>query len=524
MGDHARRLLVVVILLAGAYLRSPNLLGPWLGVHNAWGGAVYGGIARNFSRYGYGETRLGPVSNSGLAAREEFEYYYHYPPLLVWLVSLSYQAFGVHEWSARLVPLSFSLLLMALVYRFAWRAFSRSVGLVSLLFSAVLPIESYYGAHVDVYGSVAVFFSLLTVYGYFRWLTTRARLHLAMCMAGVVFGCMTAWYTYFVVPLILVHYYRREGEPGSPRSHRLLILPAAAVGVFLLFLLHREVVLADAKGELYGTLLEKLRIRASFPRVVGGRELSPLQLGRHVLRDVVRMFSAPLLALAGLGLALFARDRVRGRLGDGDWCLLILLAFGLFHSLAFPSLVPGHDYLAVCYAPGVSVAAAVTFAWAIERIGREWNQTARTTAVGALLAVIVGVSLAGTRRLRSEDDLKWAQTLVRWGEIIRRLSPPRASVLSPDAPDRVFQYYADRAMVFRADTVEEVRAAEVKDRGDRRPPPLFVCPRRSAGDYAEVLSYLDGKYRAQEEGGLIAYVLDARASAPAAPAAGPGEP
>ena len=139
-------------------------------------------------------------------------------------------------------------------------------------------------------------------------------------------------------------------------------------------------------------------------------------------------------------------------------------------------------------------------------------------------SVIVGVSLAGTRRLRSEDDLKWAQTLVRWGEIIRRLSPPRASVLSPDAPDRVFQYYADRAMVFRADTVEEVRAAEVKDRGDRRPPPLFVCPRRSAGDYAEVLSYLDGKYRAQEEGGLIAYVLDARASAPAAPAAGPGEP
>ncbi len=32
------------------------------------------------------------------------EDYFQKPPLLYWLVMLSYQAFGVHDWAARLVP------------------------------------------------------------------------------------------------------------------------------------------------------------------------------------------------------------------------------------------------------------------------------------------------------------------------------------------------------------------------------------------------------------------------------------
>src|SRR6185503_2128193 len=114
MTDSARRLLVVLVVVGGAVVRSRDLLQPWVGQHNAFCGALYGICARNFLRFGYWQTRFAPVSSSGLVAPDEFEYYYHYPPLLVWLVSLSFQAFGVHEWSARLVPLAFSVALLGL--------------------------------------------------------------------------------------------------------------------------------------------------------------------------------------------------------------------------------------------------------------------------------------------------------------------------------------------------------------------------------------------------------------------------
>jgi 4-amino-4-deoxy-L-arabinose transferase-like glycosyltransferase len=508
----AHRVLIVSILLGGAYLRSPNLLEPWLGQHNAWGGAVYGNIARNFLRYGYWQTHFAPVANSGLVPVGEFEYYYHYPPLLVWLISLSYQVFGVHEWSARLVPLSFSVLLMGLVYMFSRQAFSDNVAILSLLFCAVLPIESYYGAHVDIYGSASVFFSLLAVYGYFRWLKTPRRLHLAVSLLGVALGGMTAWYTYFVVPLILVHYYGLRSEPGRSRSPALLILPVAAVGMFLLFLLHRDIALAGAKAEVMGTLLEKLRARTSFPRVMAatGEPLSTLGLARKVTRDLVRMYYPPLLILTALWVGMFTRDWLRGRLQDRDWCVLILLGYGALHALAFPSLIPGHDFLSVCFAPGVCVAAAVAFARMTDAIGRGMGRTARNMAVLALLAAIVGTSLYGTHRLRSGDDVGWARDLERWGGIVQGLSDPRTVVLVPGDQDRVFQYYVDRVMVFRVDGPEKVRNAQAKhERGGRRPELIFVCFSRSAAKYADVLGYLDATYPRREEGGLLIYTLDA---------------
>lgn len=104
MADRSRCVLIAVIFIVGALLRSHDFLSPWVGEHNAWGGAMYGNIARNFVKYGYRGTQFGPVVNSGYVPASEFKFYYHYPPLLVWLVSVSYLIFGVHEWSATYVP------------------------------------------------------------------------------------------------------------------------------------------------------------------------------------------------------------------------------------------------------------------------------------------------------------------------------------------------------------------------------------------------------------------------------------
>lgn len=460
---------------------------------------MYGNIARNFVKYGYWGTRLGPVVNSGDVSAGEFEFYYHYPPLLVWLVSLSYRVFGVYEWSARLVPLLFSLASMGLVFIFARYTISENVALLALLFSTVMPVESYYGAHVDVYGSIAVFFSLLALYGYSRWLGSHLLRDLALCNLGVVLGCMTSWYTYFLVPLIVAHYYFFYAAGGEPRDHRLLSVAGSAVVVFVLFLLHRHLLLVSSESEVHGTLIEKLLARMSY-----GNMLTAAGVLQHV-RDLVHMYSPPLLILTAIWFLFFIFGSLKDSLKDQDWFVFILLSYGFLHNLAFPGLLPGHDYIVVCYAPGIAIAASIVFVKGGQYIESTKGLKARNAAVAITLAIILTTGLYMTRQLYSYNTTG-VYALKRWGEVILNNSDDVDVILLPTRKDHVFQYYVSREMEFEVDTPQKIIArAEEKDNGY-----LFVCPVKRADKFKNVLDYLDGKYPKRNEDGLIIYTIPGR--------------
>ena len=59
------------------------------------------------------------------------EDYWQKPPLLYWLVMLSYQFFGVHDWAARLVPCFAGIFCVAITTSWAWRTLGFWSGLVS---------------------------------------------------------------------------------------------------------------------------------------------------------------------------------------------------------------------------------------------------------------------------------------------------------------------------------------------------------------------------------------------------------
>jgi 4-amino-4-deoxy-L-arabinose transferase-like glycosyltransferase len=59
------------------------------------------------------------------------EDYWQKPPLLYWLVMLSYQLFGVHDWAARLVPCFAGIICVAITTLWAWRTLGYWSGLVS---------------------------------------------------------------------------------------------------------------------------------------------------------------------------------------------------------------------------------------------------------------------------------------------------------------------------------------------------------------------------------------------------------
>ena len=500
MRNRLRNGAIILIVAAGALLRSRDLLRPWVGVHNGWAGAVYGNIARNFVKYGYWATELGPVSSSGRVAQEQFEYYYHYPPLLVWLVSASFQVFGVHEWSARLVPWVFSVALMALIYFFARRFYTERVALLALIFSAIVPIEAYYGAHVDVYGTIVVFFTTLALYGYARWLESSRTRDLALCLAGVVLGCMTAWYTFFLVPLIIVHHRWVNAHRDKSRDRQVWLTAGSALVVFGLFLLHRRLLMGSGRTEVYGTLLQKLLLRVSI-QTPSGAKPGFIGLLTSQARDFAHLYSVPLVLLTGAWMGFFVKDALAKRLQAHDWFLLMLLGYGFLHNAAFPSFLLGHDFMIVCYMPGIAIAAAVACARLAVPIERRWGATASAVAVAALLIVSTVAALRATTRLYSEDS-DYPASLKRWGEIIRLNSHETDLVFACSPEDRILEWYADRDMRFSISTPREF-----SDSTARRPAALFVCPERLAEKQRVFLDYLAGAYPRHDKDGLVLFVL-----------------
>lgn len=73
------------------------------------------------------------------------ETYSHKPPLLYWLVMLSYKAFGAHDWAARLIPAAAGVLTVAVVYFWGRQSFGVAVGTTGALVLA-LSVQFVYRA------------------------------------------------------------------------------------------------------------------------------------------------------------------------------------------------------------------------------------------------------------------------------------------------------------------------------------------------------------------------------------------
>ena len=480
-----------VVFVFGVVLRMQTFTELWTGVHNAWGGAFYGNVARNFLRYGYWATAFAPVVNSGVVDPAQFQFYYHHPPMTMWLTSISFFAFGVHEWSARLVPLVFSLLTMALVFEFARSAYGKVAALCTLMVMAALPVDAYYAAHVDPNSSVSIFFTTLAVDGYRRWLGSGQGRDYGVIVIAIVLGCMTGWYTYLVIPPMFAHFWLIHRAARSRAMWtRAWILPAVSVVVFALFLLHRKIVFSGGHHEIYDTLSERVLKRTS------GHGLDLFALLEIYLRQILTLYTLPIVALGAAWLVLFLWDFRKKRLCIADWCIAILLSYGLLYALAFPGHLRSHDFFVRTYAPGAALACALV-------VVRAANAVRLPALSLALIGLVVGgVCVAATVRtqwLYGKDDRNNGPTLRGFGEAVAALTTPRDPVFLP-LNDAVLQYYVDRPMTFNIDTPQKLEAAAATTG-----PYLVIVPERSARRFPEFLAYLRARYPERQDRGLFMF-------------------
>ena len=232
--------LLIGILLLGLLIRLDHFTARWSDYfvpgwwsHLGWSGAVYSIIGRNYLRYGFA-TYLGPVVSTGLLPSDQLVFYGNHPPLLGWLIAMSFAVFGEHEWATRLVPLLFSLGGLVVMYALVTQHFDRGVGLLATLLMAVVPMAAYYlGAFPVVEGAHVLFFMLLSFFWYFRWIDSGKRGHFVGLALAVCFGILSDWPGLYI-PLVIVTYHgftqRRD------KLLALIILSAASV-VFILALI-----------------------------------------------------------------------------------------------------------------------------------------------------------------------------------------------------------------------------------------------------------------------------------------------
>ncbi len=445
--------ILLLVLLVAALARSRGIGDPWShGDHNGWGGAFYSNIARNYTRYGYLETRFAPVVTTGRVPPEERRYYLTHPPGIGLAVSAAFRLFGEHEWSARLVPLLFSLGSIVLLFRLGEKIFSREVGLVAAALFSFAPVETLYGAHVDPQGAPVTFFGLLLLLAYEERRPVLAAL-------ALVLGATFDWPIHYLAGLVAVHagFFRKDMRRWAAG------FLAGSVLLVVSFLLYARFVAPSPRTQyLRSTPVDSFLfwsgVRVPLDRIPG-RPIEAPEIPVWLSRmggTLEHLFTLLLLALAALGTG-FAWSR------KGPAALWILLLWGLAHILLFPLGAFVHDYWSLYLGPGLSLAAA----WGIASIA-SWIVRRRTLALwGSSAALSLFLLLAGIHRVN-----RLPREPVVLGPKLHELTGPQEGVLLLNPMDARDAYYTDRVIRDRVNRLGLFESALGKDNRFR----YFVVP------------------------------------------------
>lgn len=215
-----------IIFLAGAILLWGLLL-PYV---KAWEIGALEFFAKNHIFYGLRVTKGIPVKNfiNGYP-----NYYRSHPPLVPFLISLFFRIFGTYEWSARLVPIIFSILGLLFFYLLIESISNKQTALFASVIMVFMPMFSYYGRIVN-YESVTLGFSMIFLYSFIKLIHTQRRIFWVNLIITTILGVLSDWPFLLLFPALFL--YVKVTQRGIKPYIRLTILACAvAIGIILFF-------------------------------------------------------------------------------------------------------------------------------------------------------------------------------------------------------------------------------------------------------------------------------------------------
>jgi hypothetical protein len=395
-------------------------------------------VARNYLKFGYLATKLGQVIDYGWAKPgSNFTYRIDHPPLLPLLISVSFRLFGIHEWSARLIPVLSSLLIPPLVFILARKWARKKTALLASFFLVLSPMYAYY-SRLPAQHILASSFSLLTFVFYYWWTATGKRSHYLGIYVSLVLGALSDWIAYFVVPAILLHYVIYEYR----KSKSLRFVLAFALMPVMLFGIHLGWACLLKGQRTFKELLSLFLYRTISEGPRGARSgFTPWDFYISWYTRSKLFLTPTVWFLSIVGGAILVTGLFQRRFSRRNASILALFLFGLANNLIFSNRVFVHDYGMLFHlTPFFAIAAALGAQYIAERVLlNKWQWSA--PFILAICYFCVTQSISTLEHLHNAITLP---DLYLLGSKVNEITDPNAKIVTSFPVDLRMASYADR--------------------------------------------------------------------------------
>ncbi|MFN2352219.1 MAG: ArnT family glycosyltransferase [Kiritimatiellia bacterium] len=419
-GSHMRTWSRTTLMLVGlcgiGVVLSYRLGNLWID-HHGYNGAVWSVFARVINRHGFLKTQ-GCCYWTGGSQFVPAAIYDHHPAGLVWILSLAFRLCGVHEATARAIPVIFSMLGVGslMVFLTRTKGVPAAVAIFPVLFAS--PGFAYFGRMVNfepiVIGIALIFYSWLLLQPATRWATY-----------GLVFTVLVAplmgWVgTPFAMGAAFALAKRRFGWSNLP-SLAFILLPLA---IFAFCVLHnanwgRDLVSALSRAGAWNSLLDHDMADYGFAAWLC-----------RIAKNAIRLMPWPLWVLVAFSpfLGLERNDVI---LLLGTLVPFLIMIPLMSHAVYI------HDYHMLFWWP----AAAISFACLIARS----RPPVVALVVSLLMLYPVALGLRTTQNMHRKVNYALHQSRV--GMNLNAISNPAATVAvinTAGDPAPILAYYLDR--------------------------------------------------------------------------------
>ena len=382
------RLITLLLIIWG--LLVIRIGAPWFSVQESPRVWVPASV-RDYHVYGLAETGGMVFRHTAPVKPENFHYYTHHPPLIIWLPYVLSLVMGDNELAVRFGFSAVTLLSAVAFYVLVRRLYGEKVAWWSTAFYGLVPMVAYYG-RVPGHDQLGLLAILLFGAVMINWLRhpTKARL-IALCLLTWM-AVWTAWTAvFFVAALGLAAMWL-----GS-RQHQ-----AAVIGLGVLSIIAFAVMMLFYQSQWDGaidSLLDAFGWRASNASDDPGTE--PFTLIGFVWRTLVHIgvFITPgvsVLAVWGI----FTQWR-RGTHGThfANVIVLALLVGSLGYQLVFRNASYVHDYYKLTFVPAMAISAGVAWVYARKqsRIIRPIFDSMLLISIGVSMGLLFWLHSTGTR-------------------------------------------------------------------------------------------------------------------------------
>ena len=335
-------ILIFCICLLGLIFNKP-----FIG-HHDFNSVYFSQIARNLISYSPFDTKLGQILGYGYINKENFNFYTHNVPLYPWMLSLSFLTFGVGEWQARIISIIASVFSTIIVYRIALLLFNKLTAYLSLLLFTLSAMMIYF-SNVAFPDPLAMFFTLGTFYFYLDWIYRKNSISYYLLTFFLTLSLLTLWGSYFLPPLIFLHYLFVLRGKNFKQVLLILFLPFV---VFAAHTLHVYLLTGNFFG---GGFFDSLLFRLNLSK----DDLVKFSVFQFIHRETSLVFAyySKITVFLVLGWFSVLLYRMLKRYNNTkQFTLLILFFWGISYPLVFIQGAFVHDYFLIYIAPFIAIA------------------------------------------------------------------------------------------------------------------------------------------------------------------------